>query len=213
MILRAQRRNKVSHKVLCQAFFQESGAYFSFKKSRLAGEELFHAVLQPFHRKRKHREDPGDGVVGLGPVLAPGGPLAGVEPDDIGIFPPEAVEPIQPRFWGVRVPVGRIGVVPHQLIGGHLGVAHEDDLVLTGDVVQDPLGGLAILREHGGRGKHPAVGAVMEVVDLQVLEVSHFAHCLEQSRAQLGIVVHRAAGVHEQQDLDGILPGPLVAHL
>ena len=196
-----------------RSFPQSSLAYFSFKKSRLAGEKLFHAVLQPLHREGKHGEDPGNGVIGLGPVLPPGGPLAGVEPDDIGILSPEAVEPIQPSLRGVGVPVGRIGIVSHQLIGSHLSVTHEDDLVLTGDIVQDPLGVLPVLREHGGRGKHPAIGAVVEVVDLQILEVSHLAHRLEQGGAQLGVVVHRAAGVHEQQDLDGILPGPLVAHL
>ena len=96
-----------------RSFAQSSFAYFSFKKSRLTGEDLFHAVFQPLHREREHGKDPLDGVIGLGPVLAPGGAAAGIEPDDVGVLPPEALEPIQSRFGGVGVPVGRLGVVAH----------------------------------------------------------------------------------------------------
>ena len=52
----------------------------------------------------------------------------------------------------------------------------------------------------------------MEVVHLQVLEVAHLAHRLEQGGAQLGVVVHRAARVHHQQHLHRVLPGLFIAH-
>ena len=86
-----------------RSFAQSSLPSFLSRKRGLTGEELFHPVLQTLHRQGEHRKQPLDGVVGLGPVLAPGGTAAGVEPDDVGVLPPEALEPIQSRFGGVGV--------------------------------------------------------------------------------------------------------------
>ena len=53
----------------------------------------------------------------------------------------------------------------------------------------------------------------MKVVYPQFLEPVGTAGRLKQLTAQLAVVVHGAAGVDKQQDLDGVAPGLLVADL
>ena len=66
---------------------------------------------------------------------------------------------------------------------------------------------------------HPRVGvdarvdAVVEVVDVQLLEVVGLPRRLEEHRAELRVVAHRAAGVHQHQHLDGVAPRALPADL
>ena len=53
----------------------------------------------------------------------------------------------------------------------------------------------------------------MEIVGVQLFKVVGFGGRLKQLAAQPGIVVHRAAGIHQQQDLHRVLPGVLVPDL
>ena len=53
----------------------------------------------------------------------------------------------------------------------------------------------------------------MKIVGVQLLEVVGFGGRLKQLTAQPGIVVHRTAGVHQQQDLHRVLPGVFVPDL
>ena len=57
-------------------------------------QQLFHGLLQALHGEGEHGEDPGDGVVGLGPVVPPHGALTWVEPDHVGVAAFNALEPI-----------------------------------------------------------------------------------------------------------------------
>ena len=50
-------------------------------------QKLLHSLLQPLHCQGEHGELPADGIIGPGPVLPPSGPVAGIEPHDMGIFP------------------------------------------------------------------------------------------------------------------------------
>ena len=102
-------------------------------------QQLFHPGLQAVHRQGEHGEHPGDGVIGLTPVLAPGGPLAGVDPDDMGILVPEPLQPVHAALGQAGIPVPSVIPAPGQLIGGHLGIPHKNDLILRGQVGQQPL--------------------------------------------------------------------------
>ena len=114
---------------------------------------------------------------------------------------------------GPAGPLSPAVVSPHQLIGGHLSVPHQDQLIVPGEIGQHPVGGDAVPGQEGGGVIQPAIGAVVEVVDPQILEVARLAHRLEQSGAQLGVIVHGASGVHEEEDLHRVFPGALVADL
>ena len=53
----------------------------------------------------------------------------------------------------------------------------------------------------------------MEVIGVELLKMIGLGGRLEQHAAQLGVVVHRSAGVHQQQHLDGVFPGILILDL
>ena len=71
---------------------------------------------------------------------------------------------------------------------------------------------MAVLPE-AGAVVNVAVNAVMEIVGVQLFKVVGLGGRLKQLAAQAGIVVHRTAGVHQQQDLHRVLPGVLVPDL
>ena len=98
-------------------------------------------------------------------------------------------------------------------MGGHLGVPRENQLVLRGEVGQQPAHRDRPAGVQGGVGVQPGIGAVVEVVDLQLLEMARPGHRLEQGGAQLGVVLHGAAGVHQQNHLHRVLAGLFIAHL
>ena len=53
----------------------------------------------------------------------------------------------------------------------------------------------------------------MEIVGVQLFKVVGLGGRLKQLAAQPGIVVHRAAGIHQQQDLHRVLPGVFIPDL
>ena len=67
---------------------------------------------------------------------------------------------------GAAGPLAAAVVSAHQFIGGHLGVPHQDQLVVSGDVGQHPVGEHAVPGQEGGRIVQPGIGTVVEVVDL-----------------------------------------------
>ena len=48
---------------------------------------------------------------------------------------------------------------------------------------------------------------------MQLLEVVGFRGRLKKPAAKAGVVIHGATGIHQKQDLDGILPGIFIPHL
>ena len=64
---------------------------------------------------------------------------------------------------------------------------------------------------------HPRVGvdigvnAVVEVVNVQFLKMIRLPRRLEEHGAETRVVIHRAAGVHQHQHLDGVFARALVA--
>ena len=120
-------------------------------------------------------------------------------------------QPVHATLWPV-LPTAAV-VAAQQLMGRHLGIPHQDELIVAGDVGEDPAGEHTVFGQEHGVVIKAGIGAVVEVKNLQVLEVVGLVHRLEQGGAQLGVVVHGPARVHEQQHLHRVLPGALVAHL
>ena len=121
---------------------------------------------------------------------------------------------LQPFQTGRAVPlVPPIVLLFPQLVGVHGGIAHENDLVAGIEILQKPFRRrLAVLPE-AGAVVNVAVNAVMEIVGVQLFKVVGLGGRLKQLAAQAGIVVHRTAGVHQQQDLHRVLPGVPVPDL
>ena len=95
----------------------------------------------------------------------------------------EALEPVEARE---RLLLRRavVPALPRQLVHVHQRVAHEDDLVVAAEVFEHPL------RRHRVAAVHPRVGvergvdAVVEVVDVQLLELVGALRRLKEHRTQ-----------------------------
>ena len=123
-------------------------------------------------------------------------------------------EALEPVHAGERAAAGEIVVTLfRQLVHIHQRVADKNDLVLAAEILQQPLGRNAVLAVHPRVGVDARVDAVVEVVDVQLLEVVGLPRRLKEHRAELRVVAHRAARVHQHQHLDGVAPRALVAHL
>ena len=176
-----------------------------------ADQQLFHAALKPIHAQRVHINEPRDVAVALPPIAAVARRLLGIEPDEMVVLFFEALEPVH---TGERAAAGEIVVALfHQLIHIHQRVADENDLVLAAEILQQPLGRNAVLAVHPRVGVDARVDTVVEIVDVQLLEVIGLPRRLEEHGAEIGIVAHRAAGVHQHQHLDGVAPRTLPADL
>ena len=128
-----------------------------------------------------------------------------MEPDDMGVA---ALELQQQGKAGVLRHVALPPVIAgQQLLHGHGGIPHDDDLVVRGDVVHYPLGEDGVPPVQGGVQIEALAGGIVEVVHLQVLEAARLADGLEKKTAELPVVVHGAAGVHKEHQLQGVLPG------
>jgi len=116
----------------------------------------------------------------------------------------QALQQLDARFGGAVAPPDD-AVARHELAGSHGGGADDDELVVAGQFLQDAACGDGVAAGHLRVLVEPVVDAVVEVVEAQILEVGAAIDGAEELAAEADVGVHRAADVHEQQHLDGVL--------
>ena len=129
----------------------------------------------------------------------------------MGVFFLEALEPL--NTGGAVARAIAIPAALHQLIGVHLGIPNDDDLIFTADVLQNPFGRDGRIGVHARVLEDFGIDAVMEIEHLQILEMIGITHRLKQRGAHAAVIIHRAAAVHEKEYLDGISSGLIINDL
>ena len=125
----------------------------------------------------------------------------GVDPDELGEGAGQALQPFRAGFLVV---VFDAAARLQDLVGAHRRVADEDQLVVL-VVLADDVPGRELLAEAAAVVlPHEVVDAVVEVVELQVLELrlGRREHLLDA----VDVLVHGAAHVHQQQHLHVVVP-------
>ena len=87
----------------------------------------------------------------------------------------------------------------------HIRISHEDDLVLAGNIPQDPVGFNAFRRIHFRVFIDPLLQAVMEIIDLQIRKSICLMQRLKQQTSKLLVRPHRSARIDEYHDLQPVL--------
>ena len=105
----------------------------------------------------------------------------------------------------------RVVALFHQLVHVHQRVADQNDLVVAAVVLQDPVGRNGVLAPHARVGVNARINAVVEVIDVQLLEVVGLPGRLKEHGAETGVILHRAARVHQHEHLDAVAARALVA--
>ena len=129
----------------------------------------------------------------------------------MGVFFLEALEPL--NTGGAVARAIAIPAALHQLIGVHLGIPNDDDLIFTADILQNPFGRDGRIGAHARVLEDFGIDAVMEIEHLQILEMIGITHRLKQRGAHAAVIIHRAAAVHEKEYLDGISSGLIINDL
>ena len=152
-------------------------------------------------------------------IIVPQTLVQRVQPDRRGEVFPDGLQPLLPGLLVFLVVIEIVGVIvtvvgkaharAFEFIRRHGSIAHDDHLVLRLQVVQKPLRRDPVLAETGRLFIDGIVDAVVEVIDLQILEMTGTVDRLEQPVAELRVAPHGAAAVHKQQKLRLVLPGPL----
>src|SRR5712692_11207086 len=123
----------------------------------------------------------------------------GVEPDAFWIDVGDALDP---HRAGLLVDVLDRAAGLQDLVGAHGGVADEDHLVVVAVLVEQVGGARALRMPAPVVLPHEVVQAVVEVVELEVLELG--LRRGEQLLGELDVLVHGAADVHQHQHLDRV---------
>src|SRR5688572_328531 len=177
---------------------------------RVRNSNLFckdaHGPIEALERGRVHA--PAHQLLDDRDRLAVGPDLLGlgVEPDAFGVDVGDALDPGRARLL-VEVLDRAAGL--QDLVGAHGGVADEDHLVVVAVLVQQLPGARALRMAPPVVLPHEVVQAVVEVVELEVLELGLGG--AEQLLGELHVLVHGAADVHQHEHLDGV--APLGAHV
>jgi hypothetical protein len=172
-------------------------------------EQLFHAALQPVDRQREHIDRLLDVKVALPPIAAIARRLLGVEPDEMIIVLAKAPDLI--HAGPARLAGAGIVALFCQLVHIHQRVADQNDLIVAAVVLQDPVGRDGVLTPHPRVGIHARIDAVVEIVDVQLLEVIGLLSRLKEHGAKARVILHRAARVHQHQHLHAVAARALVA--
>lgn len=113
-------------------------------------QQLFHAAFQTVDRQRVHVHDFGNVAVAFAPVAAPAGRLFRIEPDEVIVVFAEALDLVKPR--PLHLAGTEVVALFHQFVHIHQRIADQNDLVLTAEVLQDPV------RRHRVLAVHARVG-------------------------------------------------------
>src|SRR5690606_34617231 len=151
----------------------------------------------------------GDGVHPAAHDLLDHGDRLAVLPDALGLRVEPGVlgealdEPTQPDGARLLVVVLHRAAGLEDLVGAHRRIAHEDQPVVGVELAQDVPGGRAFRVATAVVLPHVIVDAVVEVVELEVLELG--SRRGKELLGLLDVVVHRAADVEQHQHLDRVV--------